>query len=327
MILADKIIRLRKKLGWSQEELAEKMNVSRQAVSKWEGAQTVPDLGKVLQLSQLFGVTTDYLLKDEMEIEEFTGDDGEVSVKRVSLQEAGEFMQWRQEAAKRIALATFLCILSPIPLLLLAAASEVPSFGMSDNLAAGVGVITLLLMVALAVVSFVQCGFRNSPYEFLEKEAFETEYGVVGMVKEAQQTYRPTYAKYNTIATFICVLSPVPLLIGAFTENGLLTVIMLCFTILLVGVGVMLFITAGVRWASIQKLLKEGDYSEDGKKRSKRNEVVSSVYWLSATAVYLGWSFLTNDWHMTWLVWPIAGVLFAGVMAICNLFADRSSEK
>ena len=327
MILADKIIRLRKKLGWSQEELAEKMNVSRQAVSKWEGAQTVPDLGKVLLLSQLFGVTTDYLLKDEIEIEEFTGDDGEVSVKRVSLQEAGEFMQWRQEAAKRIALATFLCIISPIPLLLLAAASEVPSFGMSDNLAAGVGVITLLLMVALAVVSFVQCGFRNSPYEFLEKEAFETEYGVVGMVKEAQQTYRPTYAKYNTIATFICVLSPVPLLIGAFTENGLLTVIMLCFTILLVGVGVMLFITAGVRWASIQKLLKEGDYSEDGKKRSKRNEVVSSVYWLSATAVYLGWSFLTNDWHMTWLVWPIAGVLFAGVMAICNLFADRSSEK
>lgn len=327
MILADKIIRLRKKLGWSQEELAEKMNVSRQAVSKWEGAQTIPDLGKVLQLSQLFGVTTDYLLKDEIEIEEFTGDDGEVSVKRVSLQEAGEFMQWRQEAAKRIALATFLCIISPIPLLLLAAASEVPSFGMSDNLAAGVGVITLLLMVALAVVSFVQCGFRNSPYEFLEKEAFETEYGVVGMVKEAQQTYRPTYAKYNTIATFICVLSPVPLLIGAFTENGLLTVIMLCFTILLVGVGVMLFITAGVRWASIQKLLKEGDYSEDGKKRSKRNEVVSSVYWLSATAVYLGWSFLTNDWHMTWLVWPIAGVLFAGVMAICNLFADRSSEK
>ena len=62
MILADKIIKLRKKNGWSQEELAEKMNVSRQAVSKWEGAQTIPDLGRILQLSELFGVTTDYLL-------------------------------------------------------------------------------------------------------------------------------------------------------------------------------------------------------------------------------------------------------------------------
>ena len=64
MILADKIIRLRKKNGWSQEELAEKMQVSRQAVSKWEGAQTIPDLEKILMLSRLFGVTTDYLLKD-----------------------------------------------------------------------------------------------------------------------------------------------------------------------------------------------------------------------------------------------------------------------
>ena len=325
MILADKIIRLRKKLGWSQEELAEKMNVSRQAVSKWEGAQTVPDLGKVLQLSQLFGVTTDYLLKDEMEIEEFTGDDEEVSVKRVSLQEAGEFLKWRQEAAKRIAPATFLCIISPIPLLMLAAASEFTSFGISENLAGGFGVIILLLMVAVAVVSFVQCGFRNSPYEFLEEEAFETEYGVVGMVKEAQRVYRPTYVKFNTIATFLCVLSPVPLLIGAFTENELFTVIMLCFTILLVGIGVMLFITAGVRWESMQKLLKEGDYSEDGKRKSKRNTIVARVYWPVATAVYLGWSFLTNDWHMTWLVWPVAGVLFAAVKVVCNLLMDRNN--
>ena len=327
MILADKIIRLRKKNGWSQEELAEKMNVSRQAVSKWEGAQTVPDLGKILQLSQLFGVTTDYLLKDEIEDEEFTDDTGEIAVKRITLQEANEFIQWRQVAAVRIALATFLCILSPIPLLILGAATEVPSFGLSENLAAGLGVIILILMVALAVAVYVLCGFKNAPYEFLDKEPFETEYGVKGMVKEAQQAYRGTYVKYNTIATCICVLSPVPLLAGAFTENGFLTVGMLCVTILLAGIGVMLFIVAGVRWASMQKILKEGEFSEAGKKRSKLTEAVGTVYWLAATAVYLGWSFWTNDWHMTWMVWPIAGVLFAGVMAICNLFLDRNSEK
>ena len=62
MILADKIIRLRKKNGWSQEELATRMNVSRQAVSKWEAASTTPDLEKILELSNLFGVTIDYLL-------------------------------------------------------------------------------------------------------------------------------------------------------------------------------------------------------------------------------------------------------------------------
>ena len=67
MIIADKIVSLRKRAGWSQEELAEKLGVTRQSVSKWEGAQSVPDMDKVVQMSRLFGVTTDYLLKDEIE--------------------------------------------------------------------------------------------------------------------------------------------------------------------------------------------------------------------------------------------------------------------
>lgn len=67
MILADKITEERKRNGWSQEELAEKLGVSRQAVSKWESAASVPDLQRVIQLAELFGVSTDYLLRDEME--------------------------------------------------------------------------------------------------------------------------------------------------------------------------------------------------------------------------------------------------------------------
>ena len=67
MKLSDKIIKLRKVNGWSQEELAEKLNVSRQAISRWEGASAQPDATNILQLSKLFGVTTDYLLNDEFE--------------------------------------------------------------------------------------------------------------------------------------------------------------------------------------------------------------------------------------------------------------------
>ena len=63
MILADKITDLRKKQGLSQEELAEKLNVSRQSVSKWESAQATPDLKRIIEMSKLFGVSTDFLLK------------------------------------------------------------------------------------------------------------------------------------------------------------------------------------------------------------------------------------------------------------------------
>ena len=67
MKLSDKIIHLRKSKGWSQEALAEKLNVSRQAISRWEGATAQPDAANIVQLSKLFGVTTDYLLNDAYE--------------------------------------------------------------------------------------------------------------------------------------------------------------------------------------------------------------------------------------------------------------------
>ena len=322
MILADKIMNLRKKNGWSQEELAEKMQVSRQAVSKWEGSQTVPDLEKILALSKLFGVTTDYLLKDEIEDEEFSDEIDRTPVKRVSLALANEFLDWRAKAAKRIAAGTFLCIIAVIPLILLAATETIP-----ENLAAGMGLAILLAFVASAVAIFVSCGFKNAPFAFLNKEPFETEYGVDGMVKEKQKAYRAVYARYNIIAVCLCVLSPIPLFIGLFKQKEFFVVVMLSVTILLAGIGAALFVLAGVRYASMQKLLKEGDYALRDKRKIRIKRTVSTAYWLSATAVYLGWSFLTNDWKMTWVVWPVAGVLFSAVMCVCNLFIDRDTER
>ena len=126
MILADKIMALRKKAGWSQEELAARLNISRQSVSKWEGAQSIPDMDKVVQMSRLFGVTTDFLLKDELEIEEHTQSEpmDEPPLRRVTMEEASAYLALRRAAAPKMALATFLCIISPVALLILAAMSD-----------------------------------------------------------------------------------------------------------------------------------------------------------------------------------------------------------
>ena len=77
MTFSDKLIALRKKAGWSQEELAERLNVSRQSVSKWESAQSMPDIDKILQLSSLFSVTTDCLLKDTQDDTDRLLEDGD----------------------------------------------------------------------------------------------------------------------------------------------------------------------------------------------------------------------------------------------------------
>ena len=125
MILADKIAELRKKNGWSQEELAGQLGVSRQSVSKWESASSIPDLDKILKMSEIFGVSTDYLLKDSNEPEEEAltpaapdsapdpGSDNDI--RTVSLEEANCFMDIVQDMAAKIATGVSICILSPIP--------------------------------------------------------------------------------------------------------------------------------------------------------------------------------------------------------------------
>lgn len=67
MKISEKIVHLRKLNGLSQEDLDEKLEVSRQAISRWEMGTAKPDANNILQLSTLFGVTTDYLLHDEYE--------------------------------------------------------------------------------------------------------------------------------------------------------------------------------------------------------------------------------------------------------------------
>ena len=189
MILADKIIDLRKKNGWSQEELAEKLGVSRQAVSKWESAQAIPDLGRVLAMADLFSVTTDYLLRDENEaptpatMEDSAPDS---SVRRVSMEEASAFLALCRKQAPTRALAVSLCVLSPIPLLMiLSRTGEGPAAGVGSI----IGVVILLLLVVAAVVIFLRQSMESKEYEYLEQEDIETAYGVSGMVKEKQAAY------------------------------------------------------------------------------------------------------------------------------------------
>ena len=65
MTLCEKLIDLRRKAGLSQEQMAQQLDVSRQAVSKWETGESLPDTNKLLAIGRLLGVTVDYLLDDE----------------------------------------------------------------------------------------------------------------------------------------------------------------------------------------------------------------------------------------------------------------------
>ena len=238
MILAEKIMHLRKKNGWSQEELAGKLNVSRQSVSKWESAMSVPDLDKILLMSEIFEVSTDYLLKDDRTEEDFVSGnpDGE-ETRKITMEEAQHFLKVRRDASAKIASGVAACILSPVLLLFLGGAAESGMLDMSEDLAAGIGMMAVLLIVAAA--------------------------------------------------------------------------------------GVWLFVSAGIIQGSFRQLLQEGDYTVEAKRTGKIMDKIAPVYWCLVTAGYVGYSLWTWTWTTSWIVWPVAGILYGALAGAVRMWKKK----
>ena len=284
MILAEKIMKLRKQNGWSQEELAVKLNISRQSVSKWESTASIPDLDKIIKLSEIFGVSTDYLLKDEIE------------------EDAG-LLETVEESAGM---------------------SEYKQIGMTENMATGIGLTVLLTMVAGAVGTFIMFGMKLEQYIYMENEALDLQYGVAGIVEKKKETFDPVFKRCIASGVVLCILSVIPIMIAlTFSASDIVFVYCVDILLILVAIGVYLFVWSGMIYGGYQKLLEEGEYSREKKLSRKNTEVLAQVYWCIAVAIYLGYSFFTNNWQISWIIWPVAGVLFGALMGIMSVVQKK----
>ena len=210
-------------------------------------------------------------------------------------------------------------------MLLLGSLSESKQFAISENTAGMIGLIILLILVAIAVAIFIYSHSKSAPYEYLEKEVFETEYGVTGMVKEKKEQFHSTYTKNNIIGVTLCILAMIPFFSGAMFDqtNAVLLVLLLCLAFVIVGIAVILFIKVGVIWATYEKLLQEGDYTKAKKEKSPIITVITTVYWLTTTAIFLAVTLPTKEWKDGWIIWVIAAVLFPGVIVIAQCFDKK----
>jgi len=346
MILADKIIALRKKNGWSQEELAEKLNVSRQSVSKWEGAQSTPDLERILQMAKLFGVTTDYLLREELEDSTDnsgtpTAEEDPPALRRVSMEEAHAYLETLQKYCGISAWAIAMYVLSPVLLLTLSGLAD--GGFLSEPLAIGIGITGLLLLVAAATAILVYIGSAEEAYEYLECEDIDTEYGVAGMVRERKKQHDTAYRNGNMLGVALCILAAVPIICymlfsetasvnGAqtyFSVSGSLSGAAVSATLVMVAFAVQCFTKNGILRGGFDRLLEEGDYTRQKKHRRRNSRLgdAAGIYWLVMTAVYLAISFLSDSWDRSWIVWPVAGVLFAAFAVLWEMMESRKSDQ
>ena len=228
--------------------------------------------------------------------------------------------------------APFLCFLAVIPLLLLGAAAE--QFQQSEALAALIGLASLFLLAAIAVVIFMRCGFHSAPYHFIELGAFRAEGGVIDYgagTQDAISLDLPARQPHWRLP--VHSLTAGAILGDPVRRMTSRRYYCCCVTLLLAGIGVISFILVGVRWASMERLLREGDFAPRTKSSSfKRackirveslDEQLNSAYWLLTTTIYLAWSLFTQDWGKTWIVWPVAGVLFCAIRVIVDAFVDQ----
>ena len=326
MILADKIIEERKRIGLSQEELAEKLNVSRQSVSKWEGAQSIPDINRIIMLAEIFGVTTDYLLKDDAmrdscdSVKESA--EHPRNARKLSLEEASEFLRLRKSYAPKFALGVMLCIWSPIAIILLGGLYEEKTINISENAVGGIGVSVLILMIAAAVALFINSSSKLDKFKFLENEEIETAYGVDGMVKEKKEAYAPSHTSFLIAGVVLCILSIMPMFIAlCFTERDVVIIAMVALLLFIVGIAVNMIVRTILIKDSYDMLLQNNDYSIRKKRSRDRLGVFVQIYWLVITAIYFIVSFFTNAWGITWIIWVIGGIL-AGIIKL--IFENES---
>ena len=321
MILANKIIKLRKQFNWSQEDLAEKMDVSRQSVSKWESANSIPDLNKIIAMGEIFGVSTDYLLKDEIESIDGSGEDKEPDVVRVSLDQAVKYVENKLQEANVVLKGVMLCICSVVPLFILLALAKTNQFNLTDDIAAMSGVMFILIMVSIAISFFIKSNQYKNEVIDIDNTAFELEYGVSSILKEKLKQFNPTYAQRMSFGISLFIFSVIPVISAAMLSGEKeIILLMVILMLLMISFGIYVIVPASTKHDAYSNLLKEGDYHPKKIKEKKRAEKLAAFYWPLVTAIYGGWSLWTMDWGVTWIMWPVAGIGFAALYGLVALF-------
>ena len=331
MTFSEKISALRKQKGWSQEELAEKLMVTRQAVSKWESAQSMPDLDKLVQLSEALGVSTDYLLKDEQAQSAPVPATAEQTVKprHVTQEEAKRFLQLKMAAIPKTTLGVALCVWSPIALIGLPVLRSTFNWGFPEEICSGIGLCVLLVMVAAGVALLLTASGKLREFEYLEREPIETDNGAREQALHMQREMASFCTRQNTIGVVLCILSVLPLfalMCVPGVPDGYYS-LAVCALLLLVGIACLLLVRTGSMRGAVDKLLEQGNYTRENKAKSRFVGAVSAAYWLVVTAAFLFYTFGpkgNGQPQYSWFIWAIAGVLYGALMAALSVYRKKS---
>ncbi len=282
--------------------------------------QVISEFGNLNDLAEDLGITN--------QVQEAAEDPNTVYV---SQEEARRYVDNQKKNAKTIGIGMAFSFLGLILLMLSLALGEssLISQTMKSNLPKDffvmLGVAGLLLSIAAAVYFFIQGGMNNDRSETFEKEHVKLDTTTKAMLEFEKQAHLPTLRNKiaGGVALILVGVTAVVIFssLAAKSDAYVLLGVMVLFVML--AIAIPLFISGGMVDSAYEKLLNIGDYTVERKQAQVRTARLASPYWGLVTIGYLAWSFISGDWHITWIVWPIAGVVFGVIASIINAIASR----
>ena len=310
----EKLQKLRKEKGMSQEALADELGVSRQAVSKWENGQVYPETEKLIQLGRLFHVSIDYLLNEENEqgVQDTADqDEGTLSVSMDTIQ---EYLKWKRPFAFAIAIgvAIILCGVT-IPILF------------DEEVRAAF----FLLMVGIAVAVFVAFGIRDAHrWQYLDERKIYVSRSDVETLNKAYQKFQKRFMVVITSGIFLiifglCATVAADALIHDAAERY--GAILFYFT----AAAMLLIIPAGIMNGAYRRFIyfEAANQEKDKEKQASRYAFIWGITMPLAAMVFLFIGLTQENWEIVWIIFPIVAILTAGLINILEYRNSRREEK
>ena len=237
----------------------------------------------------------------------------------ITMEDTKQFLHDKARQAFQVAFGVLLCIVSPVGIII----SE------AVHINELIGVLALFLCIAVAVGMFVFSGISIKKWDFLKQEPCSLDFETTNYVHEKKDYNRGIFALFLVIGIGLCILSVIPVII--FGEINLhmqavnLESMGAAFLLLFVAIGVFLIVYGSMIYGSFDELLKVndaktigGNYVPEQKEQymTPAMTTIMEVYWPTITCIYLIWSFLTFEWWVSWIIWPVAAIVHSILKSI-----------
>ena len=252
----------------------------------------------------------------------------------VTLPEAQAYAGAVHSTRYRVAGAVAAFVVSPALLIPLTLAGSNPRFPLSSDAGVLIGVIVLLMIVAAGVAVLVGTARELSPFQRISEGHFSPDAQVSAWASALKASVEAHRVNRLALAVGLWILAAVPTLVTALLsdEGGPLPEesvgVGVALTLIIVAIGLVAYLPAGWAATVANQLVEAGTATTaDEQPSTSITGMIAGVYWPLAAAVYLGWSFIGDAWDRSWVIWPIAGVLFAAILIVSRTLEARSRRE